>query len=251
PLPSAPCLLPSPGTCTRADASRENGRKSRGPVTPEGKARSSQNALKHGLSSQQIVIGTEDEEEWLEFEDECRQALKPVGAIELGYADEFAASRWRLRRCLGIETSIFDDELASQESYVRNHSQLDPVVKTGRAFRSAQDSLNSLGRYETRIRRSGERALANLLKLQSMRQKEPVRCGADAPVCEPAPQPVQPSASSAAFLQNEPNDLSEPTPAQASPAAVNRKNEPNRSTTWKGGAEGAADVVPKNAADRT
>jgi hypothetical protein len=40
----------------RAEASRRNGAMSRGPKAPEGKARSSQNALKHGFRAQKHVV---------------------------------------------------------------------------------------------------------------------------------------------------------------------------------------------------
>ncbi|MHC4445109.1 MAG: hypothetical protein ACYTA5_21125 [Planctomycetota bacterium] len=41
-------------------ANRQNAKKSTGPKTPEGKARSSQNALKHGLLARQILINDDD-----------------------------------------------------------------------------------------------------------------------------------------------------------------------------------------------
>jgi hypothetical protein len=45
-----------PVSSARAEASRKNGGKSRGPRTPEGKARSAQNALKHGLRAEKYVV---------------------------------------------------------------------------------------------------------------------------------------------------------------------------------------------------
>ncbi len=48
----------------QARANRRNAQKSTGPRTPEGKAKSRFNALKYGIHADQIVLPTENEDEW-------------------------------------------------------------------------------------------------------------------------------------------------------------------------------------------
>jgi hypothetical protein len=71
-----------PATSTRAETSRLNGAKSRGPKTPEGKARSAQNALKHGMRAQKyLVLPDEDAAEFAELQAALVEELAPVGAF--------------------------------------------------------------------------------------------------------------------------------------------------------------------------
>jgi hypothetical protein len=66
----------------RAEASRRNGAKSRGPKTPEGKARAAQNALKHGMRAQKyLVLPEEDAGEFAGLEAALIEELAPVGAL--------------------------------------------------------------------------------------------------------------------------------------------------------------------------
>jgi hypothetical protein len=67
----------------RAAASRRNGAQSCGPKTLEGKARSSQNALKHGLRVDKFVVvgGGEDAAAFAALETALSKELTPDGAL--------------------------------------------------------------------------------------------------------------------------------------------------------------------------
>lgn len=109
----------------RAEASRSNGRKgregvgaplpnrplrkSRGPKTPEGKARSAKNALEHGLRAERFtVVGDEDEDDYDAHEQALLEELAPEGALQSILAERIARAAWRLARADTIEAMLFD-----------------------------------------------------------------------------------------------------------------------------------------------
>ncbi len=91
----------------KAAANRQNARKSTGPKTPEGKAAVRQNALKHGLLSQEVLLPDEDEEALQELGESLRDELQPVGELENLLVDRIIAAYWRLRRLSRVEAGIF------------------------------------------------------------------------------------------------------------------------------------------------
>jgi hypothetical protein len=94
-------------TSTRAAASRANGAKSRGPQTAEGKARSAQNALKHGLSARKHVLLPDDSRaEFKALEGALLEELRPEGALQTLLVHRLVAAAWRLARADRLEFGL-------------------------------------------------------------------------------------------------------------------------------------------------
>ena len=99
-----------PVSNARAEASRQNGAKSRGPKTPEGKARAAQNALKHGMRARKhLVLPDEDAAEFADLEAALVAELAPVGALQTVLARRVAVAAWRLARADRIEIELFEE----------------------------------------------------------------------------------------------------------------------------------------------
>jgi hypothetical protein len=91
----------------RALASRKNGARSRGPRTAAGKARSSRNALKHGLCAQKLlVLAEEDVAAFCALETALFDELAPAGALQTVLAQRVVSAAWRLLRADRMEAEV-------------------------------------------------------------------------------------------------------------------------------------------------
>src|SRR5688500_9565439 len=96
-------------------ASRKNGTKSSGPVTPEGKAASSRNAVSHNLCAGHVVLlSNEDPREYYQHLVDFHQRFQPIDGVERELVDKLIAASWRDRRITNMETALYEMEMDRQ-----------------------------------------------------------------------------------------------------------------------------------------
>ena len=196
----------------RIASSRANGARSKGPVTPAGKARSSQNAITHGFFAARVVLANESHEDFQRLLAALGQRFAPADAVESSLVEEMAAALWRQRRAWSIETSLTHEAIDKQFEWEESDDDIADAgdATLARAFvRLANGGqLQVLYRHEARLNVMFQRALRNLLLL---RRTTPLP---DAPACpENLEDPPEPSAPAACG----PDHI--PAPAPESPAA--------------------------------
>ena len=144
----------------RINSSRANGARSRGPITPQGKERSSANALRHGLLAKCVVLENESSECFDELVTQHQERFAPADGVEFAMIEEMVAANWRMRRAWAIENRLM-------EKATRKQPPGDELSRMAAAFSelAASPELNLLHRYEARLHRIYQRALDNLLIL--------------------------------------------------------------------------------------
>ena len=166
----APPLLFRKQMANKSDTARINGSKSRGPVTPEGKAKSSRNALRHGLTAGFAVLPHEDKSDFEQLLDALIARYQPADEPEMELVHAMAVARWRLRRIGTLESCLFDNELGAlagryRRRVRRNQRLRPPLLRLPQAGR-VRPLLELLMRYEASLMRVYERTLKQLEHLQ-------------------------------------------------------------------------------------
>jgi hypothetical protein len=154
-------------TDAQIEANRRNAQKSTGPRTEEGKAASARNALKHGLTSPQLILFDETEDEFEAFWAALREAHAPADAGEAALVERIAVAHWRLRRIWRAEAAAFNSEADERADETSDRGE--PATLATLAIWPEQ--LAILSRYESALERQLHRLALDLDRMQRERHR--------------------------------------------------------------------------------
>ena len=152
---------------TRAEAARANGAKSRGPVTAEGKARSSRNALRHGLAAQAFtLLPGEDAGAYAGLLDGLRARYRPADALALHLVQRLASVMWQQHRADRLEAEVLTQlEQRPNSAYLGGYVPASPPVWDAARFSAVQ-------RQQARLERTLFRLMDELERLTPAEEDE-------------------------------------------------------------------------------
>jgi hypothetical protein len=146
------------------EAARRNGAKSRGPVTPEGKARSSKNALKHGLTTpEHILLEGEDEAAFTALHESLIEENEPESPTEIQLVHRLAVTFWKQARADRLEAKLLAN--TDPPRFITSEG-IEPG--DSEAFFDLR-RFNAIRGYQAQLSHEVSRCLAELRRLKAAR----------------------------------------------------------------------------------
>ena len=173
-------------TQAQINANRANAEKSTGPKTPEGKAKVSGNAVKHGLGSKKLLVGDNQRQEFETLRQDLLKQVQPEGTVEEILFKELLHAAWNLERVRHLEDQLFfhcADRLADPgfdqklDMYTRFHARFERTFhRTLKELKSMQTE-SSVSTTYTQMTKHKPPALVNMGEVnkqtQNWRHPEP------------------------------------------------------------------------------
>ncbi len=155
-------------------ANRANAKKSTGPVSPEGKAASRFNRLRHGLTAAIVVVPGESREVYNERLAQYLELYQPQTIAEHDAVEDLVVARWRRRRAVSYESAVFHEHFMQRRVNVHaGYATLSLDVEAALSFKDLADKdarlLELLDRYDLRTMHAIVQATRRLDDLQSRR----------------------------------------------------------------------------------
>jgi hypothetical protein len=155
-------------TSAQVIASKANSLLSTGPKTAEGKAVSRFNPLRHGLTSEHLIIPGENPEDFDHLLNELRTAWAPGNPDEESLVSKLAEQEWRLMRARRVESatlSIYIERLIDEPEARGSHDRALALV-----HERYGKELDRLRRYETTISKALNKIQRDLENLVASRE---------------------------------------------------------------------------------
>ena len=163
-----------PITDAQLNANRENAQKSCGPTSPDGKAKSSLNALKTGLTGRTILLPTDDIDAYQQLVARTFTDLAPESDRERAIAQIIADTDWRLLRIAPLEASLW--AVGFRKLGDLYPEETDPANRTaliqGEVFTFYRRDFSNIALQERRLRSQRNADLAELLALRQQRAEK-------------------------------------------------------------------------------
>ena len=196
-----------------------NSQKSTGPRTPEGKAASRYNALKHGIFATTQIMFDESAEDLAELAAEYHEHHSPADPEQRFLVDTLVSNEWRLRRLRRVEAELWQ---SASNVFLEKNTEA-PACSSGDAFATAAPNFERLQRIVNACERAYHRALKQLKVEQALspanpapppQEAEPAPPAASASTPTPQPEESKPTSAKMASSGQDPQ-----TPPPASPLA--------------------------------
>ncbi|MBI4908457.1 MAG: hypothetical protein HY820_32850 [Acidobacteria bacterium] len=150
-----------------SDAARRNGAMSNGPVSEEGRRRSSQNARKHGFFSSFASLPEHARAEIEAMIQSYTEEYQPQTPTEIHYVRELADAEWRLQQVRAHYII-----LQSQATlHYPGENDLEVAADAFKRLAGDGPALPLLLRYETKFQRQYDKAVQQLLSFADRRVK--------------------------------------------------------------------------------
>ena len=161
----------TPISDARYVANCANAQFSTGPKTAEGKAKSSLNAVKTGLTGRTVVLPTDDTAAYQQHIDRIFLDFAPTPGRESALVQCIADTEWRLLRIAPLEASLY--ALGRRDLAHTVSDEPDPINRDallmGKIFMIYRKDLSNLALQERRLRNQRKTDSAELQALQKER----------------------------------------------------------------------------------
>jgi hypothetical protein len=150
---------------------RENAQHSTGPRTPEGKAKSSLNAARTGLTGRTVLLPGDDTDAYRQHVATLQAHYNPVTDAEKLLVQSITDTEWRMARIPTLEAGIYAIGRMEFASLAEHEDPaVRPALLDAKTFLVYQRQLNNLTIQESRLRRQREKDLTELKQLQAERE---------------------------------------------------------------------------------